>query len=140
AGIAPAKHNGLYGATKAYASELSPALHHELAHQGIRIQAVLPAPTAPDIAEKAGLPHQNLPASIVMSPEDMVDAALVGLDQGELVTLPSLHDGDEWTRFEAARRALSKQFGNSVPAPRYRSGVRASADRTRRASGETKGT
>jgi hypothetical protein len=58
-----------------------------------------------------------------MSAEDMVDAALVGLDHGELVTLPSLHEGDEWTRFEAARRAISKQFFNSAPAPRYRIGV-----------------
>ncbi|HJY92269.1 MAG TPA: hypothetical protein VJ255_18435, partial [Candidatus Acidoferrum sp.] len=53
----------------------------------------------------------------VMSVEDMVDAALVGLDQGELVTIPGLHDGDEWTRFEAARRAISRRFGSSVPAP-----------------------
>ena len=45
-----------------------------------------------------------------MSAEDMVAAALVGLDQGELVTIPSLHDGDEWARFEAARRALSQRF------------------------------
>jgi short-subunit dehydrogenase len=58
-----------------------------------------------------------------MTPEDMVDAALAGLDQGELVTLPSLQDGEEWTRFEAARRAIAKQFGNSAPAARY--GVRA---------------
>jgi short-subunit dehydrogenase len=61
-----------------------------------------------------------------MSVEDMVDAALLGLDQGELVTIPGLHDGDEWTRFEAARRAVSQQFGNSVPAPRYRSAKAAS--------------
>ena len=58
-----------------------------------------------------------------MSVEDVVDAALVGLDQGELVTIPGLHDGDEWTRFEAARRTISQRFGNSVPAPRYRIGV-----------------
>jgi hypothetical protein len=58
-----------------------------------------------------------------MSPEDMVDAALVGLDQGELVTIPGLHDGDEWNRFEATRRAISHRFGNSVPAPRYGMGV-----------------
>src|SRR5207244_12741753 len=94
----------------------------ELGAKGLRIQAVLPGATATEIWDKAGLPVQNLPASIVMSPEDMVDAALVGLDQGELVTIPSLHDGDEWTRFEAARRALSTQFGNSVPAPRYGTG------------------
>jgi hypothetical protein len=34
-----------------------------------------------------------------MPAEDMVDAALVGLDLGELVTIPGLHNGDEWTRF-----------------------------------------
>jgi short-subunit dehydrogenase len=88
---------------------------------------VLPAATATDISEIAGLHYRNLPPSIVMSPEDVVDAALVGLDQGELVTLPSLQDGDEWNRFEAARRAISQQFGHSVPAPRYEIGVRRSA-------------
>ncbi len=114
--------NGVYGATKAYVIAFSHSLQHELADKGLRIQAVLPAATATDIWELAGLPYQNLPPSIVMSPEDMVDAALAGLDLGEPVTLPSLHDGDEWTRFEAARRAMSERFGNSVPAPRYRIG------------------
>ena len=61
-----------------------------------------------------------------MSAEDMVDAALVGLDQGELVTLPSLHDGDEWTRFEAARRAMSEHFFNSAACTRYLIGELAS--------------
>ena len=122
-GISPETLNGVYGATKAYVIAFSHSLQHELADKGIRIQAVLPGATATEIWELAGLPHQNLPASIVMSPEDMVDAALAGLDQGERVTLPSLHDGGEWTRFEAARRAISQRFGNSMPAPRYRAGV-----------------
>jgi len=126
-GLSPETLNGVYGATKAYVIALSHSLQHELADKGVRIQVVLPAATATEIWEKAGLPYQNLPASIVMSPEDMVDAALVGLDQGEVVTLPSLHDGDQWTRFEAARRAIAKQFGNSTPASRYRIGVRTSA-------------
>src|SRR5712664_1900542 len=126
-GISPETLNGVYGATKAYVLALSHSLQHELADKVIRIQAVLPGAPATDLWEVAGLPYQNLPTSIVMSPEDMVDAALVGLDQGELVTMPPLHDGDEWTRFEAARRAISQRFGNSVPAPRYGTGVPASA-------------
>ena len=81
--------------------------------------AVLPGATATDFWGIAGNPWQKLPPSIVMTPQDMVDAALVGLDQGELVSIPSLHEGEEWTRFEAARRAISQRFGNSVPAPRY---------------------
>jgi short-subunit dehydrogenase len=126
-GISPETLNGVYGATKAYVIALSHSLQHELSDKGIRVQAVLPGATATDLWEIAGLPWQKLPASTVMSPEDMVDAALVGLDQGELVTIPGLHDGDDWTRFEAVRRALSQRFGNSVPAPRYGIGLPQSA-------------
>ncbi|HEV3162594.1 MAG TPA: SDR family oxidoreductase [Isosphaeraceae bacterium] len=118
-GISPETLNGVYGASKAYVLALSHSLQHELADKGIRIQAVLPAGTATDFWDKTGLPYQNLPDSTVMSAEDMVDAALVGLDQGELVTLPSLPDGDEWTRFEAARRTMSEHFFHSEPARRY---------------------
>jgi short-subunit dehydrogenase len=121
-GVSPETLNGVYGGTKAYVIALSHSLHHELAAKGVRIQAVLPGATATELWAKAGLAYQNLPPSIVMSPEDVVDAALVGLDQNELVTIPGLHDEAEWTRFEEARRAISTRFGNSVPAPRYRIG------------------
>jgi short-subunit dehydrogenase len=126
-GIAPEALNGVYGASKAYVIAFSYSLQHELADKGIRVQAVVPGATATDLWEIAGLPWQKLPASIVMSTEDMVDAALTGLDQGELVTIPSLHDGDDWTRFETARRAISQKFGNSQPAPRYEIPMRRSA-------------
>jgi hypothetical protein len=122
-GISPETLNGVYGATKAFVIALSHSLQHELADKGVRIQTVVPGATATDLWELAGLPYQKLPAEIVMSPEDMVDAALAGLDRGELVTIPPLQDGDEWTRFEAARRTLSQHFGHSVPAARYRIGV-----------------
>src|SRR3989442_3115079 len=115
--------NGVYGASKAYVLAFSLSLQHELTSKGIHVQAVLPGRTATDGWEVAGLPWQQQPASIIMPVEDMVDAALVGLDQGELVTIPGLHNGDEWTRFEAARRAISQRFGNSVPAQRYRIGM-----------------
>ncbi len=107
-GLSPETLNGVYGATKAFVIALSHSLQHALAAQGLRIQAVLPGATATDIWELAGLPYQKLPASIVMSAEDMVDAALVGLDRGEPVTIPDLHDGEEWTRFEAALERCSK--------------------------------
>jgi uncharacterized protein len=126
-GISPETLNGVYGASKAYVIALSHSLQHELADKGIRIQAVLPGGTATDFWDKTGLPYQNLPESTVMSAEDLVDAALVGFDQGERVTLPSLQDGDEWTRFEAARRAMSEHLFHSAPAPRYRTGVHPSA-------------
>jgi uncharacterized protein len=103
-GIAPEILNGVYGASKAYVLALSHSLQHELADKGVRIQAVLPGATATDFWEISGRSYQDLPAEIVMSAEDVVDAALVGLEQGELVSIPPLQDGDEWLRWEAARR------------------------------------
>ena len=135
-GVSPETLNGVYGATKAYVLALSHSLQHELADKGIRVQAVLPGATATDIWELAGLPWQKLPASIVMSVDDMVDAALSGLDQGELVTIPSLQDGDEWTRFEAAAPrplpALRKLGAcTSIPERRARGGSRCDPRRKR---------
>ena len=72
-GISPETLNGVYGATKAYVLALSHSLQHELADKGIRVQAVVPGATATDLWEIAGLPWQKLPASIVMSVEDLVD-------------------------------------------------------------------
>ena len=61
----------------------------------------------------------NLPTAIVMTAENMVDAALAGLDQGETVTIPSLPDKAEWDAFDAARRAMSGKLSSSAPASRY---------------------
>jgi hypothetical protein len=52
-----------------------------------------------------------------MSAEDTVDAALAGLDQGEIVTIPSLPDKAEWDAFDAARRAMSARLSSPVPGP-----------------------
>ncbi|EJM43753.1 short-chain dehydrogenase of unknown substrate specificity [Pseudomonas sp. GM33] len=118
--IAPEILNGVYGGTKAFVLALSQSMQHELADKGVRVQAVLPGATATDFWSEAGNPVENLPQEIVMSAEDMVDAALAGLAAGEAVTIPGLHDGSQWDGYEAQRKTLSGLFGNSVAAPRYR--------------------
>jgi hypothetical protein len=118
--VAPEILNGVYGASKAFVLALSQSMHHELADKGVRIQAVLPGATATDFWSEAGNPVENLPQEIVMSAEDMVDAALAGLVSGEVVTIPGLHDGTQWERHETQRQVLSGLFGNSTAASRYR--------------------
>jgi len=111
--------NGVYSGSKAFVLAFSHSLNHELASKGLRVQVVLPGATATDFWDIAGRPVRNLPTEIVMSAEDMVDAALAGLDQGEIVTIPSLPDKAEWDRFDAARRAMSARLSSAVPARRY---------------------
>jgi uncharacterized protein len=118
--IGPEVLNGVYGASKAYVLAFTQSLQHELPPKGARVQAVLPAATATELWDLAGLPHSNLPANTVMSATALVDAALVGLDQGEAVTIPSLQDGEPWTAYEAQRQALTPQFFHDTPGARYR--------------------
>lgn len=117
--LAPELLNGVYGGSKAYVLAFSQSLQHELADKGVRVQAVLPGATATDLWENAGTSLSTLPQEIVMSADDMVDAALAGLEQGELVTIPSLPDISDWNAFERARKALGPSLSRSVPALRY---------------------
>jgi uncharacterized protein len=123
--IAPELLNGVYGASKAFVLAFTQSLEHELASKGIRVQAVLPGATATEFWEIAGTPVENLPAQIVMSAEDLVDAALAGFDLGETVTVPSLPESSDWETFEASRLVLQPKLSRSVPAERYTVSARA---------------
>src|SRR5579859_255011 len=117
--IGPEVLNGVYGGSKAFVLALTQSLHHELADKGVRVQAVLPGATATDFWDIAGTPIHYLPGEIVMMATDMVDASLVGLDMGELVTIPSLPDAADWNAYEAARQILKPNLSHAQPADRY---------------------
>jgi uncharacterized protein len=117
--ISPETLNGVYGGSKAFVLAFSQSLHHELADKGVQVQAVLPGATATDFWQIGGLPVEHLPAAIVMSAEAMVDAALTGFERGELVTIPSLHAGEQWEAYEGARRTMAPHLSSNSPAPRY---------------------
>ncbi|HEX7910101.1 MAG TPA: SDR family oxidoreductase [Paraburkholderia sp.] len=117
--ISPETLNGVYGGSKAFVLAFSQSLHHELAGKGVQVQAVLPGATATDFWQTAGLPIEHLPASIVMQATDLVDAALTGFERNELVTIPSLHAGEEWDAYEAARQTMAPHLSTNTLAPRY---------------------
>jgi uncharacterized protein len=118
-GIVPEILNGVYGGTKAFVIAFSRSLHKEFGPRGIRIQAILPGATATDFWDIAGTPLDQVPREMVMRVDEMVDAALAGFDQGELITIPSLPDLADWERYEAARQNLIPKLSLSRPASRY---------------------
>jgi short-subunit dehydrogenase len=120
AAIAPEMLNGVYGGTKAFVLSFSQSLHHEFADKGVQVQVVLPGATSTAFRDTAGMPVSKLPAERVMPVGEMVDAALAGLDLGELVTIPSLPHMADWEALEAARRKLTSHLSRAQPAVRYR--------------------
>jgi short-subunit dehydrogenase len=116
--IAPEILNGVYGGSKAYLVAFSQSLKHEVGDK-VQVQAVLPGATATEFWEAGGMSVDMLPKEIVMSAEDLVDAALVGFDRGELITIPPLHAVEHWEAYEAARQAMAPQLSHATPAERY---------------------
>lgn len=117
-GLAPEFGMTVYGATKAFVLFLSQGLSLELAPKGVYVQAVLPATTRTEIWGHVGADINTL--SNVMEVNDLVDAALVGFDRREAVTIPPLPDAGQWDAFQAARQAMLPNYRNEHPAERYR--------------------
>jgi short-subunit dehydrogenase len=117
-GVAPELAFTVYGATKAFVQLLSQGLDVELGPKGVYVQAVLPAATRTPIWDKAGKDVNEIQG--VMDVGELVDAALVGFDRREPVTIPPLPDDAQWNAFDAARKAMLPNFRQSHAAPRYR--------------------
>ncbi len=117
-GLAPELGMSVYGATKAFVLFLSQGLSLELAPKGVYVQAVLPAATRTEIWERAGIDINTLPE--VMDVGELVDAALVGFDRRESVTIPPLHVAARWDTLNATRQALLTDIRQAQAAERYR--------------------
>ncbi|MET1023861.1 MAG: SDR family oxidoreductase [Pseudoxanthomonas sp.] len=120
-GLAPEFGMTVYGATKAFVLFLSQGLSLELSPKGVYVQAVLPATTRTEIWERSGVDLNALPE--VMEVDDLVDAALVGFDRREGVTIPPLHDAARWDALDATRQALLSDLRQAQVAERYRTVV-----------------
>ncbi|MDB6047646.1 MAG: family oxidoreductase [Pseudomonas sp.] len=118
--LLPERFNATYAATKAYVLSLTQSLEAELKVSGVRVQAVLPGATRTEIFDRSGMDLSKFPAEMVMEVGEMVDAALAGFDQGELVTIPSLADAADWDAFITARSALGPNLSLSSAAARYK--------------------
>lgn len=121
--LAPELSLGTYAATKSYLLTYTQSLHKEVAGSDIRVQVVLPGVTRTEIWERSGTDIHAIPANMVMEVDEMVDAAMAGYDLGELVTIPSLPDIDDWNRHNATRLQLAPNLSHDRAADRYKSDI-----------------
>jgi len=118
--IVPEMFDGIYSGTKAYLLNLSQAMAAQLSDKGVYTQAVLPGATRTEIWERSGKDVNAFPAEMVMDVGDLVDAALVGFDKHETITIPPLADAGLWANFQGARAALGPHLSKREVAARYR--------------------
>jgi uncharacterized protein len=116
-GLAPEFGLTVYGATKAFVLFFTQGLQLELGPKGVYVQAVLPASTRTEVWERSGYDMNALPP--LMEVDELVDAALVGFDRRETITIPSLPDPNQWNAFDAARQVMLPNFNQVHAADRY---------------------
>ena len=116
--LTPELQSAVYSATKAFVLTFSQTLQFEMAQRGLYVQAVLPAATRTEIWQRSGKNIEEVPG--VMEVGELVDAALLGFDRKEKVTIPPLQDEKQWDDFDALRGAMVPNFLQAHAAPRYK--------------------
>ncbi|MEO3876656.1 SDR family NAD(P)-dependent oxidoreductase [Nonomuraea sp. B12E4] len=108
----------VYAGTLAHSVAMSQTLHAELAGTGVNVHVVCPGVVATEFHEVQGLDLSAVPR---MPAEDVVTAALTGIELGETVSAPSVED---YGLLEAVFAADLDAFGAQSPrlASRYRAG------------------
>ena len=117
--FAPEMFEGVYSGTKAYLLNLSQAMAAQLGPRGVYVQAVLPGATRTALWEKAGRDMNDFPPGFLMEVDAMVDAALVGFDRRETVTIPPLPDEGQFLAMQQARLAMAPNLSRSDVPARY---------------------
>lgn len=84
----PTPANATYGATKAFVSSLSQAVHEELAGTGVNVMVLCPGFTRTEFQARAGIDSSDVPGFLWQSAEEVVTEALKAFDRGKAVCVP----------------------------------------------------
>ena len=70
--------------------------------------------------ERVGIDPNRYPATIVMEPEDVVEASLAGLSLGEVICVPALDDPNLLMQIQESERQLFELTRSGSVARRYK--------------------
>lgn len=80
---------GSYSAAKSYVTKLSQWAHHEYAGQGVQVMAVCPGFVRTEFHQRLGSNTDSAPRLLWLDPDRVVAEALVDLDAGKALSIPS---------------------------------------------------
>lgn len=114
------KGGAAYSGSKAFVLNFTRSLQLETAGANVRFQCVMPGPVRTEFFATAGVDDSLFPAGSFITADQLVDAALAGLDLGEDVTIPTLQDGGAFQTLADAFTQLREDAGQKgVIAKRY---------------------
>ena len=88
AGYQPTPGNATYGATKAYVTSFTEAVHEELKGTGVKCMVLAPGFTRTEFQARAGVDSSEVPGFMWQDAPTVVQHALRAYDKGRAVCLP----------------------------------------------------
>lgn len=113
--------NAGYGASKSFVVAFTRHMQAEAAGSGVFVQLLIPGVIDTPFHERAGTSVDRFPQGIVMTPDDLVNASLRGIELGETVCIPSMTEVANWEAFVAAESKVGANVSRMRPATRYSS-------------------
>ncbi len=80
---------GSYSAAKSYVTKLSQWAHHEYAAKGVHVMALCPGFVRTEFHQRLGSGTDSAPRLLWLDPDRLVAEALVDLDRGRSLSIPS---------------------------------------------------
>lgn len=90
AGAVPAPNNATYGATKAFVTRFTEALHLELRDSGVHVSALLPGFTRTEFQTRAEYDTSKIPAALWDDAATVARIGLAGVDRNKPVVVPTI--------------------------------------------------
>ena len=90
AGFAPGARGASYGASKAWVTFFSEALHLQFADRGVQVMALCPGFTRTEFHARAQMSTDGIPERLWLDADDVVRAALADLGRGRARSVPGL--------------------------------------------------
>jgi short-subunit dehydrogenase len=87
-GFQPYPFGAAYGASKAFVTSFSKAVHTELAGSGVRVLVVCPGFTRTNFQNAAGISRTPIPDWLWLQPVEVADEALAALAAGRSIRVP----------------------------------------------------
>ena len=110
-----------YAGANAFINTFTQLLQSELEGTGVQVQALCPGVVQTEFHEQVGIDPARYPVTIVMNPEDVVQASLAGLKLGEVICVPAMEDSSLFTQIQDDKKRFFELTRSGKVAERYRS-------------------
>jgi len=90
AGFQPGPSNATYGATKAFVTSFTEAVHEEMKGTGVSVTALCPGFTHTEFQERASVPAGDVPGFMWQEAPEVAKAGLDGLAKNRAVVIPGI--------------------------------------------------